>query len=306
MNRRQFGTVAAAGFAAGLFTKVSNARAESSMRPIKAVAFDAFPIFDPRPVFALADAMFPGAGLSTEWRTRQFEYTWLRVAAGNYADFWSVTEGALVFAAKKLKLDLDPDKRGRLMGAYLELKTWPDVALALATLKQHGLRLAFLSNFTPHMLDANIESAGLQGVFDEALSTDQAKTYKPDPHAYQLGPDVLKLDREEILFAAFAGWDAAGAKLFGYPTFWVNRQKLPAEELDALPDATGSISSNSWRNIRSRMPIQPSGSSRHMAPSAHVLWMNNWIRATIVSGASSCEKWPALGSLTIGRSGQMP
>ncbi len=30
------------------------------------------------------------------------------------------------------------------------------------------------------------------------------------------------------------------AKLFGYPTFWVNRLKLPAEELGAVPDASGN------------------------------------------------------------------
>jgi FMN phosphatase YigB (HAD superfamily) len=80
------------------------------------------------------------------------------------------------------------------------------------------------------MLEANIKRARLDGFFDHVLSTDQARTYKPDPRAYQLGIDALKLTREEILFAAFAGWDAAGAKLFGFPTFWVNRQKLPPEE----------------------------------------------------------------------------
>jgi 2-haloacid dehalogenase len=46
------------------------------------------------------------------------------------------------------------------------------------------------------------------------------------------------LQKKEIVFAAFAGWDAAGAKSFGYTTFWVNRLHLPAEELDA-PDAEG-------------------------------------------------------------------
>jgi 2-haloacid dehalogenase len=27
--------------------------------------------------------------------------------------------------------------------------------------------------------------------------------------------------------------------LFGYPTFWLNRQKLPAEKLGATPDRVG-------------------------------------------------------------------
>ena len=69
------------------------------------------------------------------------------------------------------------------------------------------------------------------------ISTDTVQTYKPDPHAYQLGIDAFKLQRNQIAFAAFGGWDAAGAKWFGYPTFWVNRLSLPVEELDARPDA---------------------------------------------------------------------
>jgi 2-haloacid dehalogenase len=54
-----------------------------------------------------------------------------------------------------------------------------------------------------------------------------------------MGVDTLRLRREEIVFAAFAGWDVAGAKWFGYPTVWVNRLGAPAEELGVAPDATG-------------------------------------------------------------------
>lgn len=210
----------------------------------RAAAFDAFTVFDPRSVSRLADEMFPGTGLSEEWRTRQFEYSWLRVAAGQYVDFWQVTEEALAFSARRLKLDLDAATRSRLMNAYLELKTWPDVFPALNILRDAGLRLAFLSNFTPGMLDANIKSAGLVGVFEDVLSTDRSRTYKPDPRAYRLAIDALRVTREEILFVAFAGWDAAGAEMFGYPTYWVNRQRLPAEELGVLPDGSGETLSD--------------------------------------------------------------
>ena len=36
---------------------------------------------------------------------------------------------------------------------------------------------------------------------------------------------------------AFAGWDGTGAKWFGYPTFWNDRQNAPAEVLGASADA---------------------------------------------------------------------
>jgi 2-haloacid dehalogenase len=54
-----------------------------------------------------------------------------------------------------------------------------------------------------------------------------------------LGVSLFGLPREEIGFAAFGGWDAAGAAWFGYPTFWVNRLGLPVEELAPGPEATG-------------------------------------------------------------------
>lgn len=190
---------------------------------------------------ALAETLFPGKGteLGNAWRTRQFEYQWLRTLSGRYADFWQTTGDSLVFAAKLLQLELTPEKRARLMRAYLELNTCPDVPLALNALKQAGIRLAFLSNMTAKMLNAGIKNAGLGGVFEHILSTDQIRAYKPDPRAYQMAIDAFKLQPDEIIFVAFAGWDAAGAKWFGYPTVWVNRLNVPLEELGATPDATG-------------------------------------------------------------------
>lgn len=240
LDRRGFLNLAAVGIAAGgLAAKASAHAAKKS--GIKAIAFDAFPIFDPRPVFVLAEQLFPGRGadLSNVWRTKQFEYQWLRALSGRYADFWQTTEDGLVFAAGSLKLDLTPDKRKKLMEAYLELKTWPDATPALESLRSSGFRLAFLSNATPRILDAGIRNSGLEGVFEHVLSTDKIKTYKPDPRAYRMAIDAFGFGKEEILFVPFAGWDAAGAKSFGYTTFWVDRLNLPAEQLGAFPDAVG-------------------------------------------------------------------
>ena len=142
--------------------------------------------------------------------------------------------------ADALKLDLTAEKRSHLLQAHFELKAWPDVIPVLTQLRNAGLPLVFLSNFTPAMLKGCIESAGLGGMFDQVVSTDSARTYKPDPHAYALAATTLKMPREHILVVAFAGWDAAGAKLFGYPTFWVNRLGLPPERFGPMLDGTST------------------------------------------------------------------
>jgi len=233
-----------AGAAAGLTLSLAGATAmaqRAATRDIKAIAFDAFPVFDPRPVFALAEQLFPGKGgaLGEVWRIRQFEYTWLRTVAERYADFWQVTEDALVYASKALRLDLTVERRNTLMQAYLQLRPWPDAVPALRALKQAGFRLAFLSNFTPRMLETCVRNGELDDLFEHRLSTDAIRSYKPAPRAYRMAIEAFRLERKEILFVAFAGWDAAGARSFGYQTFWVNRLKLPAEELGETADAAG-------------------------------------------------------------------
>ena len=240
LDRRTFTTMAAASLASA---KMLLRQARAAGRPaFRAVAFDGFPVIDARPVFARVEEMFPdkGAELSAAWRTRQFEYTWLRTLGGQYADFWHVTEDALMFAAKSIKIELSPERRDRLMQTYLELKAWPDVLPALRQLRAAGLRMAFLSNLTAPMLDAVVRNSGLEGLFEDHLSTDRVQAFKPDSRAYQMGLDAFGLKKEEIVFAAFAGWDAAGAKWFGYPTFWVNRAKAGLEELGVAPDGSGT------------------------------------------------------------------
>jgi len=220
LNRRELAVLAAgSAIAVTAGAPLDRARAVNGAK-VKAIAFDGFPIIDPRPVVAKAEEIFPGKGLelSNTWRTRQFEYTWLRTLGGRYSDFWQVTQDALVFAAKVLRIDLSADQRDQLMQTYLGLKAWPDVAPALKQLKDAGIRMAFLSNLTNAMMDAVVKNSGLEGFLEPHLSTDKVGAFKPDPRAYQMGLDAFKLQKEEIVFAAFAGWDVAGAKWFGYPT----------------------------------------------------------------------------------------
>jgi 2-haloacid dehalogenase len=232
-------TATAAHAIAGAFGK---AEAQAAGSRVTAVGFDAFTIFDPRSVTAVIEENFPGKGseLSAVWRTRQFEYCWLRTLNRTYVDFWQVTEDALVFAFKAAKLELRPEVRAKLMEAHLQLKPWPDSVAALKIMAAAGIRLAYISNLTVAMLKTNSENAGIAELFEGVLSTDAVNAFKPDPRAYRMIETAFRVPRESIVFAAFGGWDAAGAKSFGLNTFWVNRLDAPLEELGVKPDAVGA------------------------------------------------------------------
>lgn len=252
LNRRTALVFATAGAMAGVFARAPVWAAAPA--PIRAVAFDGFPILDPRSVFAAAKQMYPqhGDAFVSLFQTRLFEYQWLRALGGQYKDFMSIVDDAHVFAAAQFGVDAGKEKRTRLRGAFLKMKAWPDVADALKALKAQGIKLGFLSNMTEDMLNAGLANAGLAGILDLVLSTDAIKTYKPDPLAYRLGVDAFKLPKEQIAFAAFASWDAAGAAWFGYPTIWINRLGAKPEGLDARTVVAGQSLNDLVRFVADR------------------------------------------------------
>jgi 2-haloacid dehalogenase len=216
------------------------AYAQDAAPRYKAVAFDYFVIFDPNSVVATAEKVFPGKGMdfTKAWRAKQFEYGFLRSITDRHEDFFKVTEDAMTYTIENMGLQVTDAQRKELLNAYLTLKPWPDAEAGLKKLKDSGIRIITIANFSKEMLQANADNAGIAPLFDELLSTEINKTYKPDPAAYALGVERLGLKKEEIVFAAFGGWDAYGASNFGYPTYWVNRFGLPVEKLDRQADGT--------------------------------------------------------------------
>lgn len=155
-----------------------------------------------------------------------------------------------------MKIEATEAKKKQLLNAYLSLKPWSDSVEGLKRLKASGVKIITISNFSKMMLKSNTENAGITHLFDELLSTEINGTYKPDPEAYELGIRHLGLKKEDVVFTAFGGWDAYGAKSFGYPTYWVNRFNLPTEKLGIQTDGTAN-------NFQGLLDFILSGEARH-------------------------------------------
>jgi 2-haloacid dehalogenase len=210
--------------------------------PIRGYVFDAYgTLFDVHSVVeAGREITGDPAALSTTWRQKQLEYTWLRALMGTYADFWVVTEAALRYSIRRLGLGATETQVRRLMDAYLSLACFPEVKAALGRLA--GRPRAVLSNGSPAMLAAAVTASGLTALLEHVISVDRVKTYKPSPQVYALGPQVLDIAAGELLFVSSNGWDVAGAKAFGYQVAWCNRTGAPEEELGVRPDlVVGSL-----------------------------------------------------------------
>jgi 2-haloacid dehalogenase len=181
---------------------------------VRACVFDAYgTLFDVSSAAAACHDALPGsrgAALSTLWRDKQLQYTWLRALQGRHADFWQVTGDALDFSLETLGI-ADPRLRSRLMNLYLTLDAYPEVPEVLKRLKATGLKIAILSNGSPGMLRAAVDGARIAAMVDAVFSIEEVGVYKPHPKVYQLAVDSLALDAQAICFLSANAWDAYAA-----------------------------------------------------------------------------------------------
>lgn len=213
-------------------------------RTIRAVVFDAYgTLFDVHSVACLAEQLFPGRGdaLSLLWRQKQLEYSWLRTMSGRYKPFWDITRDALRHACARLSLPLEPATETRLMNQYASLSAFPENLDALRALKAAGLPLGILTNGDRGMVEVALRSAGMTGLFEHVLSSEQVETFKTADAMYALAPAAFGCRPRQILFVSSNCWDAIGARWYGFTSFWVNRAGAPIEQLDTEPDHTGHL-----------------------------------------------------------------
>ncbi|AIY41952.1 (S)-2-haloacid dehalogenase [Collimonas arenae] len=209
------------------------------MEKIRGIVFDLYgTLYDVHSVAGLCDTYHPGRGLeiSTLWRQKQLEYTWLRSLMGQYVDFEQATRDALLFTSRYLTLPLDDAARMALCDAYLKIKPYPEVPEALDRLQAMHMPLAILSNGSAHSIRSVVTASGLAHRFQHLISADSAQIFKPHHSVYKLAEDQLQQDRSAILFVSSNAWDASGARHFGYPVCWINRAGNPFDELGQSPD----------------------------------------------------------------------
>lgn len=210
----------------------------SRLAGIRACVFDAYgTLFD----FASAAARCPDipeahrAALTTLWRDKQLQYSWLRALQGRYVDFWQVTGDSLDFALDSLGIQ-QPGLSERLMALYGTLEVFPEVPATLDALRKAGFVTAILSNGSPKMLQSAVDGAGLTGSFDFVLSVDAVASFKTHPSVYQYAVDRLGVPAAAISFQSSNAWDAHAASDFGMRVVWCNRYRQRPERLPGTPD----------------------------------------------------------------------
>tara|TARA_Y100000590_G_C15395606_1_gene891819 strand:- start:157 stop:819 length:663 start_codon:yes stop_codon:yes gene_type:complete len=206
------------------------------MENIKAIIFDAYgTLFD---VNSAAEKCKNKIGdkwepFSNYWRTIQLEYTWLRSLMKRHKDFWKVTEDSLDKSMEVFKIDFSI--RNELLDLYRVLSTFSEVNDVLKKLKEKKYKLAILSNGTPSLLNELVSSNNLENIFDDVLSIEEVKTYKPHPNVYNIPIKRYQINKNNVAYLSANTWDVSAAGNYGFNAVWVNRNNSVFDNLDYIP-----------------------------------------------------------------------
>lgn len=173
--------------------------------------------------------------LSALWRTKQLEYSWVYGLMAEQNDFWTITNDALEFAMAVFNVP-DEGLKKDLLDSYWTLQAYPEAANFLTNLRERGGKTGILSNGSPDMLSAAVESAQLSPVLDCVLSVQAAQTFKTHEKTYALVTQHFGVQPKDVTFYSSNRWDIAGATKFGFNTTWVNRTNQPDEYIALAPN----------------------------------------------------------------------
>lgn len=210
------------------------------MPRLEALAFDVYgTLVDPSRVWKQLERYIPKKHtlhISEVWRQKQLEYTFRLTAMGTYEDFEHVTRKALDYALVATGQELDPEQKDMLMAQYNDLELFEDVEPGLQRLREAGNQIIVFSNGAPHMLRVLMEQKGFNSYFQEFVSVDEVKAYKPSPKVYQHVADRLGRSIEEVRLISSNPFDIAGAENVGMRATWVDRSGGLFDMLSSRPE----------------------------------------------------------------------
>jgi len=158
-----------------------------------------------------------------EWRRRQLQLAAVANSSGRYMDFDRLTLVALHEIAPRFHVRLGPTDQKRLVDAWAALPVHADIVRAMVAIRTRNLPIVALTNAVPSTARNALANAGIDEFFDDVVSADGVKVYKP--HAAVYGQMLRNgIMPEDVLFFSAADWDANGAKQAGFHSVWINRR----------------------------------------------------------------------------------
>jgi len=142
--------------------------------------------------------------------------------SGPYRTYREVLESVVSAFGERLGFQPSPSEMRSLPKS---VPSWPPFADTVAALRQFKKRykVAIISNIDDDLFAQTRKLLDVE--FDAIVTAEQARSYKPSLHNFELALQTLRIAPEQLLHAAQSIYhDVVPARSLGIATVWVNRK----------------------------------------------------------------------------------
>ncbi|MCB0197941.1 MAG: haloacid dehalogenase type II [Anaerolineae bacterium] len=186
------------------------------------------------------ERLFGDAAVRKQWFGQVLRSSLVATITDTYHDFGVIAGDALAMMAMIHRVTLSEDDRATVIKGVRSLPAHEDIPDSLEKLQAAGLRMIALTNSPPHVLKDQLTNSGLIGYFEQTLSVDATRKFKPAKEVYLHAANSLGVDPGQLRMVAAHDWDIAGAMRAGLAGAFVARPGMVIGPLQEPPDIIGS------------------------------------------------------------------
>lgn len=187
----------------------------------------------------LFERIFGNPRVLREWLAQLFVYSMTTTLSGRYLDFFTLGQGLLQMVADVHGVRVTDEDLRAVRHGMLTMPAHRDAETGLAVLRDKGFRLATLTNSPPNPDGPSpLQHAGLGRFFEQRLSIDACRMYKPAAQVYRYAAEQLGVAPADCMMVAAHVWDTIGAQSVGFSSALITRPGNAPLPVHGLPQPT--------------------------------------------------------------------
>jgi 2-haloacid dehalogenase len=172
------------------------------------------------------------------WFEMFMQYCFADNGTLQFNNFTSIAKATMQMAAKQADKVMNESDITEVLELLKHLPVHDGIPEGLSLLNDLDFRIAALTNSPEETVRHRMERTGLISYFEEVLSAEHVKKYKPSKEVYQWAAKKMEVQTSEVLLVSAHGWDIAGAANAGMQTAYMQRAREMLYPLAPAPDFT--------------------------------------------------------------------
>jgi 2-haloacid dehalogenase len=157
------------------------------------------------------------------WFNELLRLSFVSATTDRYVPFPDLAAAALTTVATRFHASVGDGDLHHISTVFTTLPCHTDVVQGLSSLREAGFTVAALTNSPLATAEAQLDHAGVSGLFDKVMSVEMVKRFKPHRSVYEGGAQALGTTTSDMVMVAAHDWDIAGAMASGCKGVFIER-----------------------------------------------------------------------------------